>query len=84
MRSIVILHGYRIFLDYRLIYFVYAASGAPKDTSDQLEILSECLGIVRPRIFIIIIIINRIFIQDINHFSPKRTVINVSPVKYSM
>ena len=23
---------------------------------------------------------NRIFIQDINHFSPKRTVINVSPV----
>ena len=31
---------------------------------------------------IIIIIINRIFIQDVNHFSPKRTVINVSPVKY--
>jgi hypothetical protein len=31
---------------------------------------------------IFIIIINRIFIQDINHFSPKRTVINASPVKY--
>ena len=31
-------------------------------------------------IIIFIIIINRIFIQDINHFSPKRTVINVSPV----
>jgi hypothetical protein len=31
---------------------------------------------------IFIIIINRIFIQDINHFSRKRTVINMSPVKY--
>ncbi len=30
-----------------------------------------------------IIIINRIFIQDINHFSPNRTVINVSPVNVS-
>jgi uncharacterized membrane protein len=34
--------------------------------------------------FIIIIVINRIFIQEINHFSPKGTVINVSPVKYCM